>query len=87
MPSSESVRYSKVNSEGRTPKGNAVTYTEENNRERIRPFGSLRSVTERTNQDDEENGDVDVEDDFENGSAGAGTQEVKCVGFGGCRRG
>lgn len=81
------MRHSEVHREASTPQGDDVTKTEEDDGKDVRPFRTLRTVTERDDDDEEESADVDLEHDFENFWTSAVRQEVERVSLGlrGCR--
>ena len=49
--------------------GDDVAYTEQDHRGSVGVFGTLGSITKRTDDDDKEEGNVELEDDFENEGA------------------
>ena len=60
LPSSDGVRYSEVDRVSSTPEGEDVTQAKQHHAERIDPFRALGTVAERTHDDDEDKGDVQL---------------------------
>jgi hypothetical protein len=81
-PSCSGMRDSKIHSVCRTPDCNDVTQSEENDSQSVRPFGTLRTVTERTDQDDEEESNVELQEDLEDRFASTLAHKVEGIGFG-----
>ena len=53
-----------VHSIARAPEGDDVAEAEEHDAQRVRPLRALRTVSERTDQDDEEQTQVQLEEYF-----------------------
>lgn len=71
----------------RTIQRDHITEPEKDHRDHVGPFRALWTVTERTDDDDEEQGDVELEEDFEDVLACACTEEIEGVCAAGCSRG
>ena len=54
------MRNSQEDSEACTPEGNDVTQTEEENSGAVNPLGSLWPISERTDDNDEDQADVQL---------------------------
>lgn len=73
------MRHCEIDGVARAPEGDYVAQAKENHRDRVRPFGSLWTVSEGTNEDDENNTNVEFEEDFEDNFTRAFRQEVESI--------
>ena len=80
FPACSSVGHSEVHGVACTPQRDDVAKTEEHDADRVRPFGTLRAVAERTDQDDEEQAEVELEEHFEDVRTRAVGDEGERVG-------
>jgi len=69
LPSIQCVRHCEIDSVARAPKSDDVTQSKQNHRDRVRPFGSLWSVSEGANEDNENDTNVELEENFEDNLA------------------
>ena len=60
LPTIDRMRHRKVDCESGTPKSDDTTDTEEHHRNGVCPFRTLWTITERTNQDDKQNTNVEL---------------------------
>lgn len=79
FPTLDVMRNRKVNSVSSTPHCDDVTKSKQQHRNRICPFRTLRSISKRTNQNHEENTDIEIQEDFENGLSCTTTQKLECI--------
>ena len=79
LPAIDGMRHGEVYGVCSTPQGDDIAQTEEQNADRVRPLGTLRAVTERTDQDDEEQAEVELEEHFEDVRAGAVGDEAERI--------
>ena len=68
-----------VHSITRAPEGDDVAEAEEHDAQRVRPLRALRTVSERTDQDDEEQAEVEFEEHFEDVRTGAVSNEAERI--------
>lgn len=61
LPTIDRMRHRKVDCESSTPKSDDTTDTEEHHRNGVCPFRTLWTITERTNQDDKQNTNVELQ--------------------------
>jgi len=67
LPLFECVWDSQVNSEASTPYSDHVAKPEENHSECVNPLRALWPIAKRTDGDHKDEGDVKLQEDFENG--------------------
>ena len=60
LPASDGMRHSEVHRVASTPERKDVTKTKQHHAERVNPLRTLRTVAERTHDDDEDKGDVQL---------------------------
>lgn len=73
------MRHREIDGVACAPKSDDVAQSKQKHRDRVRPFGSLWSVSEGTNKDNENNTDVEFEEDFKDDLTSASRQEVESV--------
>ena len=74
------MRHREIDCVARAIKGDDVTKSKEDHRERVCPLGPLWSVSEGTDKNDEENTDVELEEYLEDDLTGASGEEVESIG-------
>lgn len=62
FPSGDRVRDCEVDGIARTPERDDVTEPEKDHGQRVCPFGTLRSITKRTDDNHEKQSDVELDD-------------------------
>ena len=71
------MRDGQVDGIASAPKRDNVAKTEEDDTDRVRPLRTLRPVAERTNQDDEQKTEVELEEDLEDfGTSAVGEESM-----------
>jgi hypothetical protein len=60
FPTALGVRNGEVDSKAGTPESDDLTDTEKENAQRVRPFGTLRAITQRADKDNKDEGDVEL---------------------------
>ena len=69
-PAIESMGDSHVDRVSRAPQGDDVTYTKQEYGDTVSHLGALRTISERANGDDEEDGDVQLENNIKDDPTG-----------------
>ncbi len=65
LPLIHTVGSSEIDSITTAIQGDDIAYTEQDHRGSVYVFGALRSITERTDDDDKYDSNIELEDDFE----------------------
>ena len=63
------MRHCEIDGVACAPKGDDVTQSKQNHRDRVRPFRSLWAVSERANEDNENDTNVELEENFKDNLA------------------
>ena len=79
LPSLEGMGNSEVDSVASAPERDDVAKTKEDDTDRVRPFRSLWPVTERADQDDEQETQVELEEHFEDRRTSTFGKEVERI--------
>ena len=76
------MQYCEVDGITSAPERDDVAKTEEDDTDDVCPLGTLRPVAERTDEDDEQEAEVELEEDFEDVSTCSLGKELEGIGFG-----
>lgn len=81
LPACDVMWHGQVDSKASTPYSDDVAYSKQYHSQGIQPLGALRTIAKRAHQNKEEEGDVELQEDFKYILARAFAQEIECVGF------